>query len=259
MMQTINLDNIHIVLMQPRYPENIGSVARAMRNMGLRHLSVVDPENFDLSRAFKLATHVAADVIERCRTYDDLKEALASCQYVVGTTARLGKHRQVIQTPERLAGQLIPISRENRVAILFGPEDKGLSNEDTRLCHVLVNIPTADFSSLNLAQAVMVVSYALFTSRLDQPVAFTPRLANRHELDGMYKQLKEILVRISYINADNPDHFINSLRRFFTRLQLRAGEVSMIRGIIRQVNWYAEKRFADGQKNQELRGEDPRD
>jgi tRNA/rRNA methyltransferase len=259
MMQTINLDNIHIVLMQPRYPENIGSAARAMRNMGLRHLSVVDPENFDLSRAFKLSTHVAADVIERCRTYDDLKEALASCQYVVGTTARLGKHRQVIHTPERLANQLIPISRENRVAILFGPEDKGLSNEDTRLCHVLVNIPTADFSSLNLAQAVMVVSYALFTSRLDQPTAFTPRLANRHELDGMYEQLKEILVRISYINADNPDHFINSLRRFFTRLQIRAREVSMIRGIIRQVNWYGEKRFADGQKNQELRGEDPRD
>ena len=252
-MQTINLDNIHIVLMQPRYPENIGSAARAMRNMGLRHLSVVDPENFDLSRAFKLSTHVAADVIERCRTYDDLKEALASCQYVVGTTARLGKHRQVIQTPERLANQLIPISRENRVAILFGPEDKGLSNEDTRLCHVLVNIPTADFSSLNLAQAVMVVSYALFTSRLAQPVAFTPRLANRHELDGMYEQLKEILVRISYINADNPDHFINSLRRFFTRLQLRAGEVSMIRGIIRQVNWYAEKRYQDGQEDQGLR------
>ena len=154
-METINLDNIHIVLVQPRYPENIGSAARAMRNMGLRHLSVVAPENFDRSRAFKLATHAAADVIERCRTFDDLKEALASCQYVVGTTARLGKHRQVIQTPERLACQLIPISQENRVAILFGPEDKGLSNADTRLCHALVNIPTADFSSLNLAQAVI--------------------------------------------------------------------------------------------------------
>lgn len=244
----INMDNIHIVLVQPRYPENIGSAARAMRNMGLRHLSVVAPENFDLSRALKLATHAAADVIEHCRTYDGLKEALASCHYVVGTTARLGKHRQVIQAPEKLAGQLIPISRENRVAILFGPEDKGLSNEDTRLCHVLVNIPTADFSSLNLAQAVMVVCYALFTSRLDQPNAFTPRLANRHELDGMYQQLKEILVRISYINAENPDHFINSLRRFFTRLQLRAREVSMIRGIIRQVNWYGEKRYQDGRK-----------
>ena len=250
MMQTINSDNIHIVLVQPRYPENIGSAARAMRNMGLRHLSVVAPENFDRPRALKLATHAAADVIERSRTYDDLKGALASCHYVVGTTARLGKHRQVIQTPERLAVQLIPISQKNRVAILFGPEDRGLSNEDTRLCHVLVNIPAADFSSLNLAQAVMVVSYTLFMSRLDQPAPFTPRLANRHELDGMYQQLKEILVRISYINADNPDHFINGLRRFFTRIQLRAREVSMIRGIIRQVNWYGEKRYQDGRKDQ---------
>jgi tRNA/rRNA methyltransferase len=249
-MQTVNIDNIHIVLMQPRYPENIGSVARAMRNMGLHHLSVVDPENFDRSRAFKLATHVAADVVENCRIYDDLKEALASCEYVVGTTARLGKHRQVIQTPERLATRLIPISQENRVAILFGPEDRGLSNDDIRLCHALVNIPTADFSSLNLAQAVMVISYTLFTSRMEQPAAFTPRLANRHELDGMYEQLSEILVRISYINADNPDHFMNSLRRFFTRLQLRAKEVSMIRGIIRQVNWYAEKRYRDGVEEQ---------
>lgn len=249
MMQTINSDNIHIVLVQPRYPENIGSAARAMRNMGLRHLSVVAPENFDRPRALKLATHAAADVIERSRTYDDLKGALASCHYVVGTTARLGKHRQVIQTPERLAVQLIPISQKNRVAILFGPEDRGLSNEDTRLCHVLVNIPAADFSSLNLAQAVMVVSYTLFMSGLDQPAPFTPRLANRHELDGMYQQLKEILVRISYINADNPDHFINGLRRFFTRIQLRAREVSMIRGIIRQVNWYGEKRYQDGRKD----------
>ncbi len=245
----INMDNIHIVLMQPRYPENIGSAARAMRNMGLSRLSVVDPENFDLSRAFKLATHVAADIIESCRTYDDLQEALAPCQFVVGTTARLGKHRQVIQTPEKLASQLIPISQANQVAILFGPEDRGLSNEDTRLCHALVNIPTSEFSSLNLAQAVMVVSYALFRSRQAQPAAFTPRLANRHELDGMYEQLKEILVRISYINAENPDHFLSSLRRFFTRLQLRAREVSMIRGIIRQVNWYGEKRYQDGQRD----------
>lgn len=246
MSHRINLDNIRIVLQKPRYPENIGSVARVMRNMGLSQLTVVDPEDFDNSRARKLATHEAAEVLTSCRIYDDLKSALAGSQYVVGTTARLGKHRQVIQSPERLAGHLIPISQENRVALLFGPEDKGLSNEDLRLCHALVNIPTADFSSLNLAQAVMVMAYALFRSKVDQPAPLTPRLANRNELDSMYAQLSEILVRICYINADNPDHFMGSLRRFFTRLQLRAREVSIIRGIIRQVNWYGEKRYRDG-------------
>ena len=242
----IKLVNIQIVLQKPRYPENIGSVARAMCNMGLNRLTVVEPENFDWSRARKLATHEAADVLTSCQVYADLKSALANSHYVVGTTARLGKHRQVIQSPERLATHLIPISRENRIALLFGPEDKGLSNEDLRLCHALVNIPTADFSSLNLAQAVMVVAYALFRSQVDQPVPLTPRLAERHELDSMYAQLSEILVRICYINADNPDHFLGSLRRFFTRLQLRAREVSIIRGIIRQVNWYGEKRYRDG-------------
>ena len=248
MSHRINMANIQIVLQKPRYPENIGSVARAMRNMGLSQLMVVDPENFDLSRARKLATHEAAEVLTSCQVYDDLRSALANSQYVVGTTARLGKHRQVIQSPERLAAHLIPISQENRVAVIFGPEDKGLSNEDLRLCHALVNIPTADFSSLNLAQAVMVVAYALFRSQVDQPAPLTPRLANRHELDSMYAQLSEILVRICYINADNPDHFMGSLRRFFTRLQLRAREVSIIRGIIRQVNWYGEKRYRDGQE-----------
>jgi len=246
MSHCINLSNIQIVLQKPRYPENIGSAARAMRNMGLSQLIVVDPENFDLSRAHKLATHEAADVLTSCQVYDDLNSALAQSQYVVGTTARLGKHRQVIQSPERLATHLIPITQENRVAVIFGPEDKGLSNADLRLCHVLVNIPTADFSSLNLAQAVMVVAYALFRSHVDQPAPLTPRLARRHELDSMYAQLSEILVRICYINADNPDHFMGSLRRFFTRLQLRGREVSIIRGIIRQVNWYGEKRYRDG-------------
>jgi len=246
MSHRINMTNILVVLQKPRYPENIGSAARAMRNMGLSQLAVVDPEDFDRSRARKLATHEASAVLASCQVHDDLTSALANSQYVVGTTARLGKHRQVIQSPERLATQLIPISQENQIALLFGPEDKGLSNADLRLCHALVNIPTADFSSLNLAQAVMVVAYALFRSQVDQPAPLTPRLAERHELDSMYAQLSEILVRICYINADNPDHFMGSLRRFFTRLQLRAREVSIIRGIIRQVNWYGEKRYRDG-------------
>ncbi len=93
----INMANIQIVLQKPRYPENIGSVARAMRNMGLSQLKVVDPEDFDLSRARMLATHEAADVLSSCQVYDDLKSALANSQYVVGTTARLGKHRFAAQ------------------------------------------------------------------------------------------------------------------------------------------------------------------
>ena len=244
----VNLANISIVLQKPRYPENIGAAARAMRNMGIDNLVVVDPQNFDLHKALKLATHFASDILEKCKFYPDLKEALATINYVVGTTARLGGERQVVCTPAKLAEKLIPISAENRIALLFGPEDKGLSNEAVRYCHVLVNIPTTQFSSLNLAQAVMILCYEIFVAGRGEKEKFTPRLANRHELDGMYDQLKDVLVRISYINAENPDYWLNHFRRFFTRLQLRAKEVNIIRGLCRQVDWYGKKCYEDGKK-----------
>ncbi len=248
MSKRINFDNITIVLHQARYPENIGSAARAMRNMGISRLVVVDPPNYDLNKVLKLATHTGSDVIDKSRICTDLKDALAPFHYVVGATARLGGQRQVINNPSKLAQKLAPISIENRIAILFGPEDRGLSNEDIRYCHLLVNIPTAEFSSLNLAQAVMIVCYELFTVGLERSEESTTRLASRHELDGMYDQLKDVLVRINFINPENPDYWINNLRHFFTRFQLRAKEVSIIRGICRQVDWYGKKCCEDGQR-----------
>jgi tRNA/rRNA methyltransferase len=248
----VNLDNISIVLNGPRIPENIGASARAMCNMGFRQLVVVNPGNCDLSRVLKMATQAAWDVVENLQVYDNLQQALAPYHYVVGTTARLGKHRQVmVSHPSHVAERLISLSQKNQVAILFGPEDRGLMNEDVRLCHELVNIPTHEFSSLNLAQAVMIMCYELFTTRSTNIRTCSPRLASRHELDGMYDQLKEILVRISYINSENPEYWMDRIRNFFSRFQLRAGEVSIIRGICRQINWYGEKRYKDGMMNQD--------
>jgi tRNA/rRNA methyltransferase len=245
MSDSINLDNISIVLHQPRHPENIGAAARAMCNMGIEHLVVVDPKNFDLVKVLKMATHAAATIIKQIDTFENIQEALSKYNYIVGTTARMGKHRQVISTPSKLAEKLIPISKQNHIAIVFGPEDKGLSNEDIRYCHRLVNIPTSKFSSLNLSQAVMIICYELFLSTRKENKEFVPRLATRHELEGMYAQLKDILVRISFINPENPDYWMNSLRHFFTRMGLRAREVSIIRGICRQIDWYGKKCYRE--------------
>ncbi len=242
----VNRTSLRVVLHRPRFPENIGAAARAMRNMGLRRLAVVRPENFIEARVRMMATHVAGDVVDAIAHFDSLGEALADCQYVVGTTARLGGERQAVVSPPVMARRLISISQENEVALVFGPEDRGLTNEEIRLCHALVNIPTDAFASLNLAQAVMVMCYEIFTAKAAEGAAFIPRLATRHELDGMYAQLRDILVRISYINPENPDYWMNRLRRFFTRLELRGREVSIIRGIIRQVEWYARKNYEDG-------------
>jgi len=242
----VNLANIAIVLVQPNISENIGAAARAICNMGLRRLIVVDPPRCDLTRVCKMATQAALDVVEEMEVFTGLDEALRDFGYVVGTTARLGGQRQVIRDPARLAEMLVPISAENQVAVLFGPEDRGLTNEDLRFCHLVATIPTADFSSLNLAQAVMVVCYELFRCSLETPKEFTPRLANRFELDAMYAQLKDVLMRICFINPANPDYFMNNLRHFGTRMQLRAKEVQIIRGICRQIDWYGKKCYQDG-------------
>ena len=253
MKKKVNFDNISIVLKQPRYPENIGAAARAICNMGIGRLILVNPINYDITKVMKLATHAATEVVEQIEFYEELKEALLPYNYVVGTTARTGKHRQSINNPSKLAQILIPVSEDNDIAIVFGPEDRGLSNEDIRYCDVLVNIPTADFSSINLAQSVMIICYEIFNARCAENQDFLPRLADRHELEGMYDQLKDILVRISYINPENPDYWMNKLRRFFTRLHLQAREVSIIRGICRQINWYGRKCYNDGHKSASLK------
>jgi tRNA/rRNA methyltransferase len=242
----INLSNISVVLVGTRYPENIGAAARAMRNMGINRLIVVDPQNPDPAKINKMATHAALEVVNQMTVCATLTEALAEINYVVGTTARLGGQRKVVSSPSKLAQRLISISHQNQIAILFGPEDRGLTNNDIRFCDILVNIPTAEFSSLNLAQAVMVMCYELFGFSRDKPGEFAPRLANRHELEAMYEQLKDVMMRISFINPANPDYFMNNLRHFGSRIQLRAREVSIIRGICRQIDWYGRKRFQEG-------------
>lgn len=238
----VSSENISIVLQQPRYPENIGAAARAMHNMGLNHLRVVGPVNYDETRVKKMATHEASDIVERIQLFDTLNQAVAPYNYVIGTTARKGKQRQSIHTPAEMADKLLSISKNNRVAVVFGPEDHGLTNQDLTLCHALVNIPTSGFSSINLAQAVMIMCYSIRIAVNDKKGGFTPRMATRHELEGMYEQLKDVLVRICYINPENPDYWMNKIRQFLNRVELRAREVSVIRGICRQIDWYGNRR-----------------
>lgn len=253
----IHRDNISIVLQRPRYPENIGSAARAMCNMGFSRLIVVDPGIWDEERIRRLATHAAGSVVDTLQRFDSLEEALAPFGHVIGTTARLGGQRPVIKSPDFLARSLIPLTRNNPVAILFGPEDRGLTNDDLKLCHQLVNIPTVDFTSLNLAQAVMVICYCLSTTALSAPPPFAPRLAKRIELDQMYDELTAALVQIGYMNPQNPDYWMIRIRRFFTRVSMRAGETTIIRGICRQLRRYGDQRYAEGLREGDNRRSNP--
>jgi tRNA/rRNA methyltransferase len=217
----VNLDNMAVVLHRPKYPENIGASARAALNMGISRLIVVEPRDCDLTRILKMATHFAADLVEKMEVYEDLKTALSPFQYVVGTTARVGSRRPAVSGPRKVA--------------------ETLTNAELRLCHAMVTIPTAEFASLNVAQAVMILCYEVLLASREDATDFTPRLATHHELEAMYGQLKETLVNISFINAENPDYWMGHVRRFFSRVNMRARDVRMVRGICRQIEWYGSR------------------
>lgn len=234
----IKLDNITICLVSPHIPENIGSVARAMANMGLNKLILVSPKNCDLSRILKTATGPSIDIIEEMDVKTDLKEALKDFNYVIATTARIGSLRPALAEPKEMAQILVDITQENQVAILFGPEDRGLTNDEIKLAHLIVRIPTGGFASLNVAQAVLIIAYEIFLASRSPVQQFVPRLANKFELEGMYDHLKEVLTKIGFINPQNPEHWMLNVRRFFSKLPLRAKDVNLIRGILRQMDWY---------------------
>jgi len=241
MSASVNLKNVAIVLHRPSYPENIGAAARVACNMGVSQLMVVNPRDCDLTRVLKMATHFAADLVEAMEVFKDLETALAPFGYVVGTTARQGGGRTTTADPRKLAGKLVSISQKNRIALVFGPESRGLTNAELRLCHAVVTIPTAGFTSLNLAQAVMVLCYEVFLASREDVKDFAPRLATCQELEAMYEKLKETFINISFINPENPDYWMGHVRRSLSRLDLRARDVRMIRGICRQIEWYGSR------------------
>ncbi|RLB09123.1 MAG: RNA methyltransferase [Deltaproteobacteria bacterium] len=240
-MDRIKLDNISIMLVEPQIPENIGSVARAMNNMGFKRLVVISPANYDISLIMKTATHNSLNILEEMEIEHDFMNAIGSYNYIVGTTARIGKNRPALVTPRMLAKRLASISQENKIAILFGREDKGLSNKQLKCCHTIVHIPTATLTSLNLAQAVMVICYELYLASIDEESAlsYVPRLANKFEMEGMYEHLKRALIKIGFIDPKNPEHWMLNIRRMLSRYPLQAKEVQIIRGICRQIEWYS--------------------
>lgn len=234
------LDNIAIVLKGPKFSGNVGSVARCAKNMGVAELIVVGNRELEDEEMRKMATHVAGDIVDGIRHCDTLDEALAGFNWVVGTTARHGWGRGPVVSPRQMAEQVVNVSQENRVALLFGPEDTGLTNDDLRFCQTLVSIPTAGFKSLNLSQAAMVICYEIFVAESNEGSGFKQKLAESRELEGMYDHLQATLSAIGFLLPENPDYWMTHIRRLFSRTTLLAREVKIIRGICRQIEWYGD-------------------
>lgn len=240
-----DLDNISIVLVNTKTPGNIGAAARCMMNMGLSRLVLVRPPADESGDAVKLAAG-AEKIIKNAKRFPTLKEAVSDHGLVIGTSRHAGRHRKNVRSPRDMAGHVIPLLSQNKVAFVFGREVNGLENDDLALCHELVSIPSSDvFPSLNLSHAVMIVAYELYLAAFEGKTPSHRSLAPSAELDNFYQHLKDILEDIGFIDRDHPEHMMSSLRKIFGRAQLDARDVSILRGILRQVNRASKTRQKD--------------
>ncbi len=229
-------ENIHFVLVEPREPGNIGASARAVKNMGFKNLELVNPpERFAEGHDFWLACH-AEDVLKGAKTYGDFKEAIADKALVVGTTRRTGKKRGLFFPIQEAVQRIRRAAEKNPVAVLFGREDRGLTNEEVEECGFLLYIPTNEEApSLNLAQAVLIVAYELSRATLR---ADMPELVPYKELQALFGHIRKSLRLLEYIprgDLDMEARIMRNLKHLLGRSGLAPWEVRMLHGICSQI------------------------
>lgn len=235
------LDNIRIVLVNTSHQGNIGSAARAMKTMGLSDLVLVDPVEAPQSHASALAAG-ATDILAKARTVNTLQEAIADCQLVLATSARSRTLDWPMLSPREAGQQAIKEASTSKVALVFGRENSGLSNEELQLSQFHVHIPAnPDYSSLNLAMAVQTLSYEMrfawlqsIESIAGEPVAAGPTSAypNAADLERFYVHLQQSLTDSGFIVRQHPGQVMNKLRRLFNRARPEENELNILRGIL---------------------------
>ncbi|MDR0310780.1 MAG: RNA methyltransferase [Acidobacteriota bacterium] len=233
------LDNIVVILAGTRHPGNIGSAARAMANMGLGRLVLADPR-CEINEEARRMAKAGTGVLDAARVYPSLADAIAETHLLVGTTGAIGGYRADTSTPRQLAPKILEQAGEQTVGIVFGPEDTGLVDEDLRLCQFLIRIPTSrNACSINIAQAVMIISYELMLGSLTREPGRALRLASLEQTEAMYAQLEEALLKTGFLHPQNAQHMMFAIRRLLGRAGMEASDVGILRGIARQINWFA--------------------
>ncbi len=263
------LGKVRIVLVAPAGPLNVGSVARVMKNFGLSQLYLVDPQcDYLGAEALQMAVH-ADDLLQTAQRVQTIPDALVGCEYAIATTARIRGFDAQLDPPEVALPHLFTSSNQSDTALLFGPEDRGLSNEELTYAQQFLKIPTTDtYSALNLAQAVTICCYELSrASHLPQenktlPLQNTPSSAKQsesvssnslsspverqarqqpkarlEELEGYYKHLESLLLQVGYLHPHTTDSRMRKLRQLLHRAAPTAPEVALLRGMLRQTEW----------------------
>ncbi|MES2204640.1 MAG: tRNA (cytosine(32)/uridine(32)-2'-O)-methyltransferase TrmJ [Pseudomonadota bacterium] len=230
------MNNIRIVLVNTSHPGNIGAAARAMKTMGLSSLYLVQPKLFPHADATAMAAG-ADDILFRAVVVETLEEAIADCELVLATSARSRARPWPMLSPREM-GEKIALEKQHNVALVFGRESSGLTNEELQLAHYHVQIPSCeDFSSLNVAQAVQVLCYEVRMACMNKSVNtgenfIYPSIKN---LEDFYQHFEKLLIGIEFIDAEKPMHQMQKLRRLFAKARLETSELQLLRGILAEL------------------------
>ena len=239
------MNNIAVILCRPKYSENVGSVARACVNMGCSRLIIAGEQGFDPERAAPLATPKGAELLHSSEHYPDLQQALMGFHRVFATSARVGGWRKGIFLPWQAAQEIMrPEALDQDTALVFGPEDKGLANQEIELCPRIISIPTTSQAwSLNLSQAVLLVLYECFKHVPAAKTRYIPSWnsppATQEQMQLLHQNIQEALLLLDFLQPDNPDYFMLPLKRFLAKTGIRQHEFNLLMGICRQIKWMA--------------------
>lgn len=231
------LDQLCIVMIQTSHPGNIGSAARAMKTMGIHDLRLVNPTRFNSPETKALASG-ADDILANARLCTSLQEALADCHYVIGTSARSERSLRWPQMDARECGQWVADHlTQQKIALVFGRERTGLTNEELEHCQALVHIPMAfDFFSLNIAAAIQIICYECMMAVRQTVPAPQHELAEEQAtaaaMESFFTHLETALVEVDYLDPDNPRLLMRRLRRLFGRINPTQSEVNILRGML---------------------------
>jgi tRNA (cytidine32/uridine32-2'-O)-methyltransferase len=229
------LNSVKVVLVGTTHPGNIGATARAMKNMGILDLALVEPKEFP-SDVATFRSKAAKDILEKASVHISLEEAISECELVVGTSARGRTVPWPVLNPREAAEEMHKSSLNGKVAIVFGREDRGLTNEELGLCNFHVHIPSdPEYSSLNLSQAVQILAYEIRLSYLqDRHVNeeyWDVELANNEQTERLINHMDELMQEVDFYDVENPRKLLVRVRRFFKRSKIDVMEANIFRGL----------------------------
>ncbi len=232
-------NNFYIILVEPAFASNIGSVARAMKNMGFYNLRIVNPQEGITEESYKLASN-ADDILDNANIFDNFIDSVNDLNFLIATTARRGKRRKIYSIKDTCSF-LTNLTKSCKIGIVFGREKNGLKNEEIQVCNLITFIPTNDeYSSLNLAQSVLIVCYEIFNKFINFKLNEDEKiyLPEIKEKEDFFNRLRDFLFEIDYMTDNDADFKMRGLRRFFNRFFMTKKELHMLLGVMRQVRNY---------------------